>query len=89
MGFYFCIASFNNSSITKNSSVEVVIQCKCMKCLETIIMNGLITGSRELTCACACVNAAAYTRVLGSGRVRATPTCVCRERSVMQQSGNG
>ena len=33
MGLYFCIASFNNSNITKNSSVEVVIQCKCMKCL--------------------------------------------------------
>ena len=33
MGFYFCIASFNNSSVTKNSSVEVVIHCKCMKCL--------------------------------------------------------
>ena len=75
MGLYFCIASFKNFSITKNSSVEVVIQCKCMKC----------RYSRELTCACACVDAAAYT----PSWVRATPTCVCRERSVMQQSGNG
>ena len=27
-GLYFCIASFNNSSITKNSYVEVIIQCE-------------------------------------------------------------
>ena len=28
-GLYFCIASFNNSSnITKNNSVEVIIQCE-------------------------------------------------------------
>ena len=33
MGLYFCIASFNNSSITKNNSVEVVIHCKSIKCL--------------------------------------------------------